>query len=192
MELWSLLRFPAIVETGTYRGSTTLFLFYHTDARIYSVESHARYFAYSQVRLRKCERVRLTYGDCRPFLQGLASELDLDVPTFFYLDAHWEKDLPLRDEVGVIASAWRNPVVMIDDFRVPGDPGYQFDDYGAGQTLDLAYVEPLDEFKMAAWYPSYPAMSETGARRGCVVLARPNGLPSALRWLTPADTATLR
>jgi hypothetical protein len=191
MELWNQFRFPAVVETGTYRGSTTLFLFHNTKARVFSVEAHPRYFAFAAVRLRKCDRVQLTHGDCRSFLKQLAGELDRDAPTFFYLDAHWEDDLPLREELGIIANAWRNPVVIIDDFRVPAEPGYRFDDYGGGRTLDLPHIEPLAALNLDAWYPSFPASGETGwSRRGCVVLARPGSLPPSSRWLVPAVDAT--
>ena len=34
---------------------------------------------------------------------------------------------------------------MIDDFRVPFDDGYRYDDYGEGKILDLGLIEFLRE-----------------------------------------------
>ena len=53
---------------------------------------------------------------------------------FIYLDAHWEEDLPLAEELAVIARATTRCIVMIDDFQVPGD-GYAYDNYGPGKAL---------------------------------------------------------
>jgi hypothetical protein len=54
---------------------------------------------------------------------------------FFHLDAHWEGDLPLQEEIEIILGRFPNFLIMIDDFRVPGDSGYGFDDYGRGKML---------------------------------------------------------
>jgi len=73
--------------------------------------------------------------DSREFIQRL------DVPrqarTFFYLDAHWEESLPPREELDLIIREFKQFVVMIDDFEIPNDPGYGFDDYGPGKRLSL-------------------------------------------------------
>lgn len=55
--------------------------------------------------------------------------------TFFHLDAHWDDDLPLRNEVQVIVESWK-----IDDFQVPDDLGNGFDDYGGEKTISLSFV----------------------------------------------------
>jgi len=60
---------------------------------------------------------------------------------------------------------------MIDDFEVPGDPGYGFDDYGPGKALTASYLAPaFREFEPAVAYPSLPSSRESGRKRGCVVL----------------------
>ena len=79
---------------------------------------------------------------------------------------------------------------MIDDFQVPGDAGYGYDDYGAGKILSLPYlhVDKLPGLKL--YWPSARSAEETGFRRGCLVLA--TGRESArklerLRRLRPAQ-----
>jgi hypothetical protein len=54
---------------------------------------------------------------------------------FFYLDAHWYDDV-LAEEFDLIAEHWARYVVMIDDFVVPHDPGYEYDTYAAGRPSE--------------------------------------------------------
>ena len=73
----------------------------------------------------------------------------------------------------IIFSGFPNAVVMVDDFHVPFDSGYGYDDYGAGRSLTAAYIEPIvAAHGLRAFYPSTPSAHETGARRGCVILAK--------------------
>ncbi|HET9948228.1 MAG TPA: class I SAM-dependent methyltransferase [Longimicrobiales bacterium] len=158
----------AVVETGTYRGTTTLFLARAFGAPVHSVEVVPRWHHYARLRTRHEPRIRLAVGDSRAFLAALAT--DPDVPkrdVFFYLDAHRPGDVPLLDELALLMRSWRDSVVMIDDFEVPGDPGYRFDDFGPGFTADLLPPRSL----MRRFYPAIPSAEETGHRRGCVVLA---------------------
>lgn len=91
---------------------------------------------------------------------------------FFYLDAHWKDDLPLREELEIIFSHWARPIVMIDDFQVP-DSDYSFDDYGPGKTLNLDYLGPvISAHNIAVFFPAVAASEETGVKRGCVVLCQ--------------------
>jgi hypothetical protein len=112
-------------------------------------------------------------GDSRTFLADLAKREDVPLQNvFFYLDAHWEKDLPLYDEVRLILENWRNSVVMIDDFQVPDDSGYAYDDYGNGNCLTLDYLKELiEKHQLAVFFPSAASGDETGHKRGCVILA---------------------
>jgi hypothetical protein len=172
-ELLQLFEFDSLVETGTYRGSSTQFLHEASGLPVYSVESNPRYHGYCQVRFRKRPEVFLHLDDSRHFLQELSRRPALqDARLFFYLDSHWLEDLPLREELVIIFENWKSPIIMIDDFKVPDDPGYDFDDYGDGKTLSLEYLEPLRRLRFAAFFPRSRAADETGARRGCVVLAR--------------------
>jgi hypothetical protein len=59
---------------------------------------------------------------------------------------------------------------VIDDFRVPGDPGFGFDTYG-GVTFDWDYIAPAFEGhrdQVSGFYPGYASSMETGAKRGSV------------------------
>ncbi len=154
-------------ETGTHRGTTTAW-FAGLGLETYSAESFWRYHAYARVRFRREPRVHLFRGDSRVMLRDLVATSDLGAPTLFYLDAHWAADLLLAEEVATVVAPWKAPLVVIDDFEVPDDPGYGFDRYGdTGLGFDL--LPPLPGYD--AYLPAAPAPAETGARRGWVVLA---------------------
>ena len=173
-------RCEAIVETGTYCGTTTLFLA-SVGLLVYSGESNPRSYAYSRLRLfRYRDRIRLYEGDSRDFLRLLSR--DETFPrgrVFFYLDAHWSSNLPLREELEIIFTVWPAAVVMVDDFHVPGTD-YGYDDYGAAGTLRLEFLEPLRHLQLAPFFPSMAPEVETGGKRGCVVFCQGGDLERVL------------
>lgn len=170
-EIIAAVNATAIVETGTYRGGTTEFLAQY-GLPVYTVEANPQYHAYSVLRLRRSRgRVQLSLGDSRPFLRRLAQEASMPKDSvFFYLDAHWEADLPLAEEIAIIFGAWTRAVIMVDDFAVPGDSGYRYDDYGPGRALDATYLTAMKRDDLSMFYPALPATQETGLKRGSVVL----------------------
>jgi hypothetical protein len=174
LELLELFKFSAIVETGTYRGSTTEFLYRSSRLPVFTVESHARRVGYCRMRLRGT-KVSVEHNDSRTFLKGLKEKRAFpDRQLFFYLDAHWGKDMsfPLQEEVKIVFDTWPNSVVMIDDFQVPDDAGYGYDDFGDGNKMTLECLENGEPLKLAKFFPSQRSELETSARRGCVILAK--------------------
>jgi predicted O-methyltransferase YrrM len=180
-ELLSRYSFELIVETGTWIGNTTGYMAEVSGLPIWSAELDPRFAALARMRLKQFDRVTIEQCDSRTFLKKLADSTLRHAFPFFYLDAHWNKDLPLHDEIRLISTTWEKFVVMIDDFGVPEDPGYGYDDYGEGKALVPAYIEAaLADFGLTARYPALPAEQETGAKRGCVVLTRDGNLAETL------------
>lgn len=186
----------AVIETGTFRGTTTQFLWHVIGAPVWTVEANPRYAAFAQRRFADIPAVHVHRGDSRTFLRQCA--LDSRVTkegVFFYLDAHWGAGLPLRSELATILTKWNEPIVMIDDFEVPGDAGYGFDDYGPGRRLCLDY---LPDREMTGFVPLFPTLSsanEQGLKRGCVVIVPERLAPELLESAVPlrraeAPTAT--
>jgi FkbM family methyltransferase len=163
----------AIIETGTYLGATTAYMA-RERVPIYTIESQPHNYGFARARLWWRPNVTMRLGDSRAELQSL-----LEGPLrairhraiFVYLDAHWKDDLPLREELHVVFSRCSNAVVMVDDFEVPGDSGFGYDDYGVGKVLNADYLaSALQSYKLTVLYPAYSSTQESGARRGCVVL----------------------
>jgi hypothetical protein len=163
----------AIVETGTHRASTTAYMARATGLPVYSCEVNPRLFAYSRRRLEALPNAAVTMQDSAVFLRS--TELDDRIRNrrvFFYLDAHWYERLPLKEELWAILGSDIDPIVMIDDFAVPGDPQYGFDDYGPGKVLRMGYLLQFANASLSYFFPSLPADRETGKQRGCVVVCR--------------------
>lgn len=102
---------------------------------------------------------------------------------FFYLDAHQPGNVPLSDELDLIFRNWQQPVVMIDDFEVPGDPGYGFNEYGPGQRFGTELFSATSR-TYSYFYPATSSGEETGYRRGCILLALPGRWVERLRSLS--------
>jgi hypothetical protein len=173
VDLVSVCEFDVIVETGTFRGSTTSFLCQNSKgAPVYSSEINPRFFEVARRRLRSATNLHLYNLDSRIFLSEL--KLPREAKIFFYLDAHWRDELPLAEETEFIFRNFNTFAIMIDDFEVPGDSGYSFDDYGPGRRLSLRDFPFHLDNRVVARFPSRPSSRESGIRRGCIVLASPN------------------
>jgi hypothetical protein len=170
----------AIIETGTYRGDTTQYMASTIDVPIFSVEVLRRNVGFARARLWRYRNVHLARGDSRNFLSKLIRSGRLNRgPIFAYLDAHWNGELPLTGEIALIFSNTSAAVVMVDDFEVPWDMGYGFDDKGPGNSLTLDYILPsIRKFSLIAFGPSTPSQNETFARRGCLVLSDSTTAPA--------------
>ena len=197
------LPLETIVETGTYRGTTTAFLASLTSVPIYTVECDARRQGFSLPALRRFDNVHRYGGDSREFLRMLASKPDLENQVIlFYLDAHGTPDyvnargtadLPLADEVDIIFRRWQRALVLIDDFQVPDDDGYGYDNFGRGKALTCDYLRlAIRRFGLRTFFPSVTSDSETGFKRGCVVLAADADLIAALRTMPEVREWTAR
>lgn len=160
-----------IVETGAYIGSSTAF-FARQGVPVFSCDVDHKFLARAAVHLAELPNVTLSLQDSRSLLRSLAADPAVAFKRpLFYLDAHWEEDLPLADEIRIITERWPSFVIMVDDFEVPGTD-YVFDRYANGLELTLGYLErervALDE--LAVLFPTASAEAETGARRGTLIL----------------------
>ena len=172
VDLIEALPIEAIVETGTFRGVTTEFLANVSNLPVHTVEAEPRFYHFAKLQLRGYQNVEVNSGDSRNFILRLAEDRSFPkANVFFYLDAHWNKDLPLFEEVELIGSHWKDALVMIDDFKVNGDGGYKFDDYGGKDVLSIQYLKPLLKDKWAVFFPKASSNEETGLKRGSVVIA---------------------
>jgi hypothetical protein len=188
IEMATSLDFDRALETGTYRGSSTRFLSDVVGCPVETVENNPRFYTFSRLRLYLEPAVRMVLGDSRAFLRDHAARPRAGSETvLIYLDSHWHADLPLREELQIIANSWPRAVVMIDDFQVPGDPGYGYDDYGHGKVLTEEYLPAADLGGWQLLWPKASSDEETGHKRGTAILAGPEVAPTlaGLRSLRP-------
>ena len=154
------------LETGTFFGFTTRF-FIGQGIPVYSAEIRRSYAAAARLRLGVAPELRLRRAESLTVVKEVRSK-GFKRP-FVYLDAHWYDDLPLGREISDLFEGDGDTLIVVDDFQVPHDPGYGYDEY-KGVPLGLEMIDvPPDAI---AAVPAGEASGETGARRGTLYLGR--------------------
>jgi predicted O-methyltransferase YrrM len=146
------LHIDCIVETGTFRGTTTAFLSENFPTLdIYTIEVDFKTFLQAEHNLKSFKNIKLLCGSSEKVLEDLLPRLK-DKRILFYLDAHWEKYWPLLDEFEAIRkNAKDNCCIVIDDFKVPYRQ-FQYDTYEK-QPLDVDYIqEKMNEVYKTPFY----------------------------------------
>ncbi len=164
-------RFDEIIETGTYYGNTTEYMFKTSKLIVRTIELNPRKYGFAMARLFKYPKIKTYRGSSDVILTNLCKQPGIQQKqVFFYLDAHRNGKLILIEEIKLILSNIKQAVVMIDDFKVPGFPDYGYDKYPSGEILDLEYLSPLSNLGLQLFFPTVGPKNETGKKRGCVVL----------------------
>jgi hypothetical protein len=182
----------ALIETGTSLGATTA-LMSQTGLPVFSIELYPRHYGFARARFWRKRNIKLLHDDSRTGLRRLFNgplQALARHTLFFYLDAHghvFGDDLPLAEELDIVFRRCPSAVVMIDDFAVPNDTGYGYDDYGPGRALVFDYIRPaIVAHQLQAFFPSTPSVADYPStpmaaaglvipgrlRRGCVVLVK--------------------
>ena len=92
--------------------------------------------------LPKLDKYNIFKSDTRVFLKTYTRAHD-NKNTFFYLDAHWDKDdYPLLGELKILTNiSHLNPIIAIDDFKTPGKD-YGFDIY-EGKVCSAPFIKDI-------------------------------------------------
>jgi len=110
-----------IIETGTNTGDTTEFLAkLHPKKRIITVELNKDFFNFAKERLKNFSNVEV-YNLSSDYL---IDHIEYDRNTIFYLDAHWNDNWPLQDEIRLI----KHGIIMVDNFFI-NCQGFGYDKY---------------------------------------------------------------
>jgi len=128
-----------VVETGTYMAASTIQIAEIVDKTV-SIEINKQYYEQAKsiflqgdyqlvfsgldmvVVTKGNSKVTLYWGNSPEVIKRIIKELE--EPILFYLDAHWLKYWPLKDEIKAIKPR-PNSLIIIHDVRVPGkDFGY--------------------------------------------------------------------
>lgn len=165
-----------IVETGTHHGNSTVWLSKLVPL-VYTIEINREYSRAAAENFNGIKNIRLFHGSSDEILQeSLAAWCRLSRPgsPLIILDAHWNKDWPLLNElveINRVRATGQKMTVLIDDFFVPlranfvGCYGGLRSDDSAGREVELTpcgYNPPfsteLDKLPHL-WYPTYPEPS---------------------------------
>lgn len=173
LQLIKTLSIDAFVETGTNKGATSMLISFQTNLPIFTCEINEQLFKFAKRNLFFfSNRIKLFNENSPKFLETILSLKIFNSP-FIYLDAHWEKYLPLRDELSVILKNLSNILILIDDFRIPDVTGFSYDTYN-GQTLELDYIRDILKVRkddLNLFFPSYASSKETGYKSGWILIS---------------------
>lgn len=179
--LLSDLKIEGIIETGTCNGETAGYLEEISGSGVFTIEVDSNWHSVACERLKETRIAKETgsspsfaaFGDSRTVLKEAFTDVAKNWRTLFYLDAHWGAELPLAEEIDIIAGGWKEFVIVIDDFRVPDDAGYGFDDYGGTKVIGPELIaDVVKKHDLAVFYPATHSSVETGAKRGTAYLCR--------------------
>jgi len=132
------------IETGTFKGNTTVFLSLLFDD-VYTIEIVESTYKTTTSKLKDYPNVQCFLGSSEVVLVDLLPKIK-GQRALFYLDAHWEDHWPLREELKEISKTHHdNCVIVIDDFKVPGRKDIPFDKYKT-KECSLEYIK--DQLKL--------------------------------------------
>jgi hypothetical protein len=179
----------AVIETGTYTGLTTQYICEYLPAiPVYSVELDPYSYLAANFRLSIYQNVRLYNESSNTALKEIINEIQCsaDDVIFWYLDAHWNEYCPLVDELSFILGLHNKNIVMIDDFLVPDDCGYQYDLYNNNNSSpiilshDYILSQNQDLSLFSCFYPQLRSSDDTGSLRGTALFSNFNVHPTNL------------
>jgi predicted O-methyltransferase YrrM len=139
-----------VVETGIDKGGSTR-LFAQMAARVVGVDNVADRIEALRSVLHALDvtNVTLIQQNSPDALRELCASRDVDAAsTLFFLDAHWQRYWPLKDEIRAIPRG--QGVLVMHDARVPGCPTLGVDEYD-GQELSYEYVQDV----LTEWSPEH-------------------------------------
>jgi len=152
----------AIIETGTYRGSTTL-QFSKMVKIVHTIEASSDYFNESKKKLQFVQNVVQYLGKSEDIFEDVVS-LCKRRNLLLFLDAHWFNSCPLIDELKAVARLKLKPIILIHDFKVPGTD-FGFDSYN-GQDFTIEWLRPHLEAIYGQDFKYFYNTKAEGARRG--------------------------
>lgn len=131
------------IETGTNVGSSVVYLAKNfPKLPCYSCEPDKEACDFARGKAAALPNVQISNELSPQFLHTLQGKVPglCARETMFWLDSHgYGFRWPLRDEVEFITTRFDSACIFIDDFKVPGQPQFLFDEYD-GQVCGLEEI----------------------------------------------------
>jgi len=173
--IWRLFKefnCTSFVETGTFYGDTTAYVSKVFKTPVFTGEINRTHYLVSKLNLLWDRNIDQTLADSPEFLNRVLDPSILGNNPMFYLDAHWREHVPLGDELALIGDQSKRGLILIDDFMVPWDSNYLYDEYPS-MRIDMdvinSYLKNLRD-DVDVYLPTYSTHQEpTGKGIGFAV-----------------------
>jgi predicted O-methyltransferase YrrM len=156
-----------VIESGSFLGTTSQYLTSMASKKTFSVEINQEFATIANRRLSSeifNNELEIIDGNSAVQIPLILNDIEAKTYTILaYLDAHWLDDIPLRDELQSLLTWGGQFIAVIDDFYIPDDLGYGFDQY-ENHRVDISHIPNSEE--LSVWVPSQNSSKESGARRG--------------------------
>lgn len=147
------------IETGSFFGHTSYFYAKKfPDIDCYTCEIDFEHFEIANNYLKNVTNVKMFNQDSVKFLKNILQNEKkiLEKKSLIWLDAHgYGFEWPLKEEVKIITSNFKNYYLFIDDFKVPGlENKFHYDKYGQ-QECSYEYIKNDIKGDYDIYYPNY-------------------------------------
>lgn len=183
--IWELHRLhscSSFVETGTLYGNTAAFTNRVFKTPVFTAELNPTHYLISKANLAWARGVTQYKASSPDFLNQVCQKRIIGNNPMFYLDAHWNEFMPLPDELGIIADNCDTAIILIDDFMVPWDDGFLYDEY-PDIRIDIDIIDTWLKPKrtdISVYMPTYdPNADPSGKGIGfaVILMGQDNKLP---------------
>ena len=156
----------AVIETGTFKGSSTPYLASLFKCKTYTIEINEFHASCSERRFKQNHKnldIELRIGDSAVEIVNVLKEISSSETVAAYLDAHWLSAIPTKQELESLIDWGGKWVAIIDDFEIEHDSGYKYDSYG-DVVIGMPIIPKNDELEV--WLPREDSLFETSVRSG--------------------------
>lgn len=155
-QLIKTLRPTHFIEMGTFLGRSSGFIAKtYPKINVVTAEVNPNFAAIAKHRL-SGSNVQVVVSDSVQFLRDFLPSLPHTARLLVYLDSHWYDSWPLIEEIQILEAWCNNFVLVIDDFQVPGQPQFVYDNYGGEKVCNWEKThQAMNERYTGALFPKY-------------------------------------
>lgn len=160
------------IETGTYHGGTLAYFaskFKHIKS--FSCEPSKKSFPIAADNCKNLDVILKNFRSQDFFVWFKKTHsLAFEQPTLFWLDAHGSFLMegrgtvfswPLQKEISFITKHFKHCYILIDDFKVPNNPKFEYDEYKLHICSHKYIRNNIHWDKYVLYYPAYTERTST-------------------------------
>lgn len=157
-----------VIELGSAVGGTTAWLCENFRI-VVTIEVNHIYRDISLKRISKYKNVLSLLGSSVDLLADVLSGVTND--TIIFIDSHWGANNPLLQELSIIKNSGIKPILVLHDFKNPGNTSLQFDVYPQENIIyEWDWIKGYIESIYGDEYTKYHNRLANGAMVGVIII----------------------